>query len=594
MTTTIADPCEARTEVQRLAAELALSQRKLAGIQEIGQVLAGVQDLDRVLIEIIKRTTALMEADRATLYLLSDDGRSLWSKSTHGGTVQTIELAVGQGIAGWVARYQRPVNVKDAYRDKRFDPAVDRASGYRTRSILCQPLQDMQGCSVGVIQVLNKRDGYFTTADEGLLRAIAGQAAVSIRNSKLYLDVVTKNIDLLDTQLKLKERTEEIEFLFQVERAAATARTQDEALDGMLAAAVAEFPCEAAAVLLYDDRRDRLAVDRVAGPCSGSLSGQLATLGDTLIGDVFYGGAAQSLRPSCEDRLGIGLPDGVELNTGACLAIRHQDAHLGCVLLVNRTKDPRGFDARDLGILEVIAHRMALSITLARAIEEDRKAERLAAIGKTLSSVVHDLKTPLTIIGGYARLMAREADADTRQEHRGLIQKQIGQVKQMIQELLAFSRGESEVLLRKVYIKEFIGEIRELLAEELAGSGVELAIDLRYAGAVRMDDGKMKRVVFNLARNAREAMAEQPHGRFTITVEERDDEVAFAFADSGPGIPAEMEGRLFDSFATFGKKNGTGLGLAIVKAIVDEHKGSLAVDSRPGEGTTFTIGLPKG
>ena len=73
--------------------------------------------------------------------------------------------------------------------------------------------------------------------------------------------------------------------------------------------------------------------------------------------------------------------------------------------------------------------------------------------------------------------------------------------------------------------------------------------------------------------------------------EERDGQVLFSFGDTGPGIPREMEGRLFDSFATFGKKNGTGLGLAIVKKIVDEHQGTLTVSSEPGHGTTFTLGL---
>lgn len=569
------------------------AQRKLRGIQEIGQILAAERDLERVLTEIIKRTTALMGADRATLFILSDDHQTLWSRHTHGGAIRTIELPVGQGIAGWVARYKRQVNVKDAYKDPRFDPEVDRSTGYRTRSILCQPLQDTQGDTIGVIQVLNKRDGYFTTADEGLLRAIGGQAAVCILNSRLYVDIVTKNLDLLDTQLRLEERTKEIELLFRVERAAAMAMTRDEALRGVLECVIGEYPCDGAVVLLHDARSNALVTERATGDAGPWLDKARVAVEGTVLGEVLASGEARSLRHSetaLFDRLGLDVPAGFTLNNAICLPVHHNET-LGVMLVLNRRSDPRGFDDREVSVLGVIANRLALSVVLSRAMEEERKAERLAAIGKTLSGVVHDLKTPLTIIAGYARAIAREDDPEARQRHRALIKKQIDSITAMIHELLAFSRGDSLVLTRKVWVKEFVDEVSELLTEEFAGSGVELVVETPYRGAVRMDEQKMKRAVFNLARNAREALSEQGGGAFRITVDERDGQVCFTFADDGPGIPLEMEGRLFDSFATHGKKNGTGLGLAIVKRIVEEHRGRLDVRSAPGVGTTFTIEL---
>lgn len=579
-------------EVRLLRAENLLVQRKLKGIQEIGQILATDRQIDRVLVEIIKRTTAIMGADRSTLYILQDDGETMLSKSTSGGQIQTIELKVGQGIAGWVAQHNRAVNVKDAYKDARFDPAVDRASGYRTESILCCPLQDMNGQSLGVIQVLNKQDGYFTTADEGLLRAIAGQAAVCIRNSRLYLDVVSKNIDLLDTQLKLEERTAEVELLFRVERAAALSMTQDQALSGALECVFGEYPSTAAAVLLYDEAQNALIVDRALGDGAPWLLGARVAVDGTLPGESMRDNEPRALRPSESSRadaLGLPLPPELIVHNALCLPIHGPDGGLGCLLLLNRTRDPRAFDDRDVRILRMIASRMGLSITLARTIVEERKAERLAAIGQTLSGVVHDVKTPLTIIGGYARLLAKEDDPAVRQRHRELIKRQIDAVQAMIQELLEFARGESQALLRKVSVKDFFAELSELLEAEFAGSGIELVVDAPYRGAVRMDTAKMLRAVFNLARNAKEAMGEA--GRFTVRAEERDGQVLLSFGDTGPGIPKEMEGRLFDSFATFGKKNGTGLGLAIVKKIVDEHHGTLSVSSEPGHGTTFTIAL---
>jgi signal transduction histidine kinase len=160
----------------------------------------------------------------------------------------------------------------------------------------------------------------------------------------------------------------------------------------------------------------------------------------------------------------------------------------------------------------------------------------------------------------------------------------------MIQDVLAFARGQSQVLPRKVWIRDFFNEVEEMLQIELAGSRVQFVVDAQYKGGVRIDDAKMKRVLTNLARNAREAMGGHG-GELRITASEEGERVVLRVSDTGPGIPPEMEGRLFQSFSTFGKSHGTGLGLAIVKTIIDQHEGTLEVHSLPRQGTTFVIGL---
>jgi signal transduction histidine kinase len=100
----------------------------------------------------------------------------------------------------------------------------------------------------------------------------------------------------------------------------------------------------------------------------------------------------------------------------------------------------------------------------------------------------------------------------------------------------------------------------------------------------------MLRLIHNIARNAAEAMP--GGGEFRITTWATDDELGLDFADQGGGIPPEMEGRVFEAFAT-AKKGGTGLGLAIVKKIVDEHGGRVSYESSPGHGTTFKVVLPR-
>jgi signal transduction histidine kinase len=207
-----------------------------------------------------------------------------------------------------------------------------------------------------------------------------------------------------------------------------------------------------------------------------------------------------------------------------------------------------------------------------------------------LSGVVHDFKTPMTIISGYVQLMVSSGDTGERNEFAELVLKQFDNISLMTKDLLQFARGEVEVLLRKVYLQPFLEEMEEVLNHIFEGSNVAWSVEAKWKGTVRMDPGRMQRVVTNIARNAKDAMA--GGGKFTLSVQQQGESVLFVFTDSGPGIPEELEGRLFTEFATHGKADGTGLGLAVVKRIVREHHGGITYETRKGRGTTFTVRLP--
>jgi signal transduction histidine kinase len=229
-------------------------------------------------------------------------------------------------------------------------------------------------------------------------------------------------------------------------------------------------------------------------------------------------------------------------------------------------------------------------VSVGRAREAQSREERLVAIGQLLSSVMHDLRQPLTVISGYAQLMANEPDAAERHKSCELVLKQFGEIGAMTREVLEFARGKVQVLRRKVLVNVFMDEVADHLRKDFAGKGVELVTRAHYPGAARFDAVKMKRVIFNIARNAAQAMP--GGGRFTLRVARQEDRLVFRMSDNGPGIPEEMRGRLFESFATHGKADGTGLGLAIVKRIAEEHGGSVECRTRPGKGTTFIVSIP--
>ncbi|MBN2358799.1 MAG: GAF domain-containing protein [Deltaproteobacteria bacterium] len=163
--------------------------RKLNVILDVARAMGAKRDFDALLDLIAEASRRVVEADRCTLYIYDREAGELWSKIAHGES-QKIRLAIGKGIAGFVARTREPLIIKDAYADPRFNRDVDRTTGYRTRNILCVPMVDDIGSITGVIQVLNKRDGLdFDVDDQDLLLALGGQAAVALQNATLHAEI---------------------------------------------------------------------------------------------------------------------------------------------------------------------------------------------------------------------------------------------------------------------------------------------------------------------------------------------------------------------------------------------------------------------
>jgi sigma-B regulation protein RsbU (phosphoserine phosphatase) len=158
--------------------------KELEALLRIGQRLSSEMNLDRLLEMILDETTSAMEADRSSLFLVDSEKQELWSKIAQASA--EIRLPIGKGIAGAVAKTGKIINIRDAYADKRFNREVDKRTGYRTRSILCVPMKNVEGRIIGVIQVLNKKHGVFDDLDEEMLLALAGEAAVAVDNARYH------------------------------------------------------------------------------------------------------------------------------------------------------------------------------------------------------------------------------------------------------------------------------------------------------------------------------------------------------------------------------------------------------------------------
>lgn len=579
-----------------LESQLRREREKFRSIQQIARAVGSTLDLDRLLHLIVGKITELMDADRSTLYVMDDSRTELWTRVLQADELKEIRLKLGEGIAGWVAETGETVNIEDAYQDDRFQKEVDQRSGYRTRSILCTPMKDNQGQIIGVVQVLNKKghDGVFSAEDEELLEALVSQAAIAIENSQLYLSVVQNNQRLLETQEKLERRMRELDLLLEVERQTNMASSLDELLAGLLSRTTELIGAEAASVLLRDEESDRLYFSAALGSRQEAVKKHTVAVGEGIAGWVAQHGVPLLVNePTREPRHNRELAARVGFfpRNILCVPLTGQGRPMGAIELLNKLGKYR-FDEDDQTLLTLVAGRMARAIELAEIKEEQLKQSRLASIGQMLAGLLHDLKTPMTISSGYAQLMAQSDEGEVRHKYAEQILRQFDVMSTMTREVLDFARGESNILIRKVYLHKFTGEMEEHLRHEFAGKNIALAVRQGYRGVAFFDETKFRRVFHNIARNAAEAMPEG--GTFTITVdaEPPQNKLLFTFQDTGTGVPQELEGRLFDVFATAGKEEGTGLGLAIVQRIVQEHDGEITYQSSPGEGTTFVITVP--
>ena len=578
-------------KVAFLSERIMTLERRLATLQEMGTALGESLNLDDVLHTISLQITSLLDADRATLYVVDERDRKLHSRVTVGGKVEEIILELGEGIAGWTARSGKGVILKDAYRDARFNPHVDKLTGYRTRSMLCQPMRTPRGRIVGVAQVINKKgDGYFTVEDQHLLASMTTQAAIAVENAKLFSDVMGTNIRLRDAQDRLQRNYERLELLYRLETEVTSTMDPDILLERILAFCTESVTSEIGALLI----RQETGHDLYYTERGGEVRKLENALVGGVMGEVLRSGQEQAVdKEDQEAALRPLHPElDVDIRVAFCVPVPGSEGHPVGVLALGNPKRPSAtYSPDDRKLVGFLASQVARAVNRFRRQQELIQAKNLAVLGKTLSGIIHDFKTPMTVISGCVQMMQNEEEPARRAEYTQQVIKQFKHLSSMTGEVLAFARGDAEMLKRPIFVDRLFADLREQLQHEFEGFPVTLEVDCAYTGKIKVDEGKLRRLVFNLARNAREAMPDG--GTFRIEVAAAGaDRVRFRFSDTGAGIPEEIRHRLFESFVTAGKRDGSGLGLAIAKKIVDDHGGSIDFHSEAGKGTTFEVFLP--
>jgi signal transduction histidine kinase len=407
--------------------------------------------------------------------------------------------------------------------------------------------------------------------------------------------------DLIDTRarsLALEDRLREVSALQQVLVALNSSLELDAVLEIILRQSSKLVSASEGAVLLLDPETG---VQHVASAIPADLTGEFAA-GEDLPGAV------------ARTRLATLVPTPIDVAEYAWLAERNVSSSMCAPLvaggqligtLILSATTERRFGEYDLRVLMLFAEQAAVAISNAQAFRREKESvERLADLDRLksdfIATVTHELKTPLTSLLGYATILrkrAHELPAEQRDEFFGIMMRQGDRILRLIEEMLQSSRleaGGTKLRRDPLNLSAIVKELEVELASMAKTHTLTFDVPDRELGLYG-DPIALEHIITNLIDNA--IKYSPPETEIRLGVTEQDSEVHITIADHGQGIDPEDLPHIFERFRQANGQGRTrasvGLGLYIVRSLVNAHGGRVWAESKLGEGTTFTIALPR-
>ncbi|OGC35078.1 hypothetical protein A2311_06040 [candidate division WOR-1 bacterium RIFOXYB2_FULL_48_7] len=269
---------------------------------------------------------------------------------------------------------------------------------------------------------------------------------------------------------------------------------------------------------------------------------------------------------------------------------------------MGRKLSDESYSIEDIEFLKTLANQAAATIEytfifedLKKTTEQMIKNEKLAALGTTVAGIAHELKNPLSYLSIVAETLPQSWDNEKFRESVGkLFPSEVERMKLIIEGLSDYSKSH-ELRLEPTDLSTVLDKVAAILGYEFKKNNICLEKNYEQGDGERpfalADKHRIVQVFMNLINNAVQAIGPNG-GTITLSAQITDKNVLIAIQDTGPGMSPELLNKIFDPFFTT-KEQGTGLGLSITRKIVEEHKGSIDITSQVGQGTTFTILLPR-
>ena len=524
-----------RDALDQLANELARRLAELRSLQDLAHILSSSLEVDGVAREVARHAMRFTEARGALVALAARRDARLEvvaGEGSLGHCVGRTANADAEGIVMAAVGHERLERGHTETPD-----GITLCGDVRVASAIAAPLR-AHGVTTGAVVVADKAGGGpFSDQDARLLATVATHAAVGLANARFF-ELVRRG----------KEQWE----------------TTFDALDEGIALVDGEARVQ----------RANAAFARITGrPIPGVIGGHLCRL---LFGDHHV--LAELLHQTAA---GVHPPPLVQRSETLGRMLR---------IAASPVSEP-GADEAAVIVVEDITEQKALEAQLIQS-------EKVAALGTLVSGVAHELNNPLTSIAGLSEFLLEQGfGSGPEREHLRVINDQAERASRIVRNLLSFAR-KAPAERSPVDLADVVRRTVLLMGYEMrqAGVTVEAAVPATMPPVLGNRD-QIQQVVLNLLTNANHALRSLPEGRerrVAIEVAADEERVLLRVRDTGPGIAADAAAQLFNPFYTTKPPGeGTGLGLFLSYGIAESHGGTLAVDSAPGQGATFTFALPR-
>ena len=340
-------------------------------------------------------------------------------------------------------------------------------------------------------------------------------------------------------------------------------------------------------IIVTDSKGDIIMYNKAAEQLLGYSSDEL--IGRANIKDLYPRGLARKVREMMLDekfgKRGVLPPTELYVKNRAGEVI---DISLSASILF----DEKGEELAEIGIFKDLSEMVMVKRKLRETQDQLVQAERLAAMGRLTSQIAHEVNNPLYGIMNTLELLKAEIPETSRR--RKLLDMSLSEVDRlsiMLKNMLTFSRPEEEAR-KEVSINSFLEGILMLMEKQLRESNIKLVTTFdETVPAIMVSPGQMRQVFLNIIKNGMEAM---PHGgALSVATKMEDNLLRVIIRDTGIGMSEEIREKIFDAFFTTKEQvRGVGLGLSVCYGIIQDHGGTIDVESAPAKGSTFTVLLP--
>jgi two-component system NtrC family sensor kinase len=281
---------------------------------------------------------------------------------------------------------------------------------------------------------------------------------------------------------------------------------------------------------------------------------------------------------------------GLNIRSIMCSPIMYQEQVLGILNLDSTSSG--NFTEDDLELLNAIGREAGIAIQNCRFYEKAMHAEKLVAIGQAVASVSHYIKNILTGMKGGSYLVdnaVKTQDFSMLEKGWSLVKKSQDKISDLVLDMLNFSK-HSPLALKLQDVTPLIEEVLLTIETNDRQKKIHIEKNLGKIPSFLFDAVGMHRCLLNIFYNAIDAMEEE--GRLTVTTSQEQDKIVIRIQDSGCGIPENMKEKIFEIFVTTKGSKGTGIGLAVTRKIIQEHQGTIEVESEVGHGSCFILKFP--